>query len=246
MRFDGYMDDYKDKNVIYQLYNHITGKSYIGKTCNLPRRIKRHKYDSRTGKSYLYRSMRKHGANQFEIIVLCLCSDYNTLDDMERYCIRLFGSREFNNGYNLTDGGDGTKGYITTDKHRLNLSKSLKGRVISEETKQKISDTKKKRYVKHHHPNYRQHLSEETKQKISDSRTGQHLSEETKQKISDWSRDNQNRNIYKITFPDGITTTTRFLKKFCSDNHLTYSCMIKTARGERTHHKQFNIKRVQT
>lgn len=39
------------------------------------------------------------------------------------------------------------KGRITSNEHRMNLSKALKGHKLSEETKRKISESHKKRYI---------------------------------------------------------------------------------------------------
>ncbi len=77
----------------------------------------------------------------------------------ESYWIKYIGRRDKKEGslVNLTDGGEGMSGYI-----------------ISEETKQKISDTLKDR-----------EFSDGWKQKISNSMKGHGVSNGTKQKISD-------------------------------------------------------------
>lgn len=60
-----------------------------------------------------------------------------------------------------------TKGLIRTPEVREKLSKALKGRIFSEETKKKISIQATDRYKKHLHPCIGKICSEETRQKIS-------------------------------------------------------------------------------
>lgn len=48
-----------------------------------------------------------------------------------------------NSGYNLTDGGDGKRGYRVSDETKRKISKSLKGKPLTDDTKAKISAIKK-------------------------------------------------------------------------------------------------------
>ena len=94
--------------------------------------------------------------------------------------ISWYGRVDLNNGIlrNLTDGGEGVSGAIRSEETKRKISESKKGKTHSEESKRKISETHK---GKTH--------SEESKRKISESRKGQGLgillSEETKRKISE-------------------------------------------------------------
>jgi hypothetical protein len=71
---------------------------------------------------------------------------------------------------NMTDGGDGAKGYRHTEEHKLYMSSTQKNRVISEETKQKMRRPK----------------SEEGRKNIAEARKNSTYkpSEETKRKVS--------------------------------------------------------------
>ena len=71
--------------------------------------------------------------------------------------------------------------YITQSEHT-----SIHNKVMSEATKRKISAANKGE----NHPMYGKHLSEETKQKQSDSLKGHKVSEETKKKIGDAKKGN--------------------------------------------------------
>lgn len=120
-----------------------------------------------------------------------MCSD-------EKYYIKLFKTL-WPNGYNLTEGGDG--GEIPCEEVRKKMSMKLKGRHISEETRKKMSESKKnisdetrkkmsearkKLYSSGtKHPMLGKHHSEETINKISNSLKGQHPTDETRKKLSD-------------------------------------------------------------
>jgi len=105
--------------------------------------------------------------------------DYEIIEDnlsweaaceLEKKLIMEYGRRDNNTGIlvNMTDGGEGTPGIV---------------RIISEETKQKISNTLRGNT-----------LSTETKKKISEALKGKIVSEETRMKLSKANKgQNQNR-----------------------------------------------------
>jgi hypothetical protein len=72
---------------------------------------------------------------------------------------------------NMTDGGDGAQGYKHTEDHKQKMSELQKGRVFSEETKQRMRKPK----------------SEQGRKNIAEARlsTDYRPSEETKKKISE-------------------------------------------------------------
>ena len=76
---------------------------------------------------------------------------------------------------NLTDGGEGTSGKVTSEATKQKISEANKGKLRSEETKRRISTAclGKKRPQR----------SEEHRDKISAHRRGKRHTEETKQKI---------------------------------------------------------------
>lgn len=92
---------------IYMYTNKINGKKYIGQTtCSLKRRHAQHVCQNET---YFDRALNKYGAENFELEVIeDNIFDENELNDKEIYYINKFDT--FNNGYNMTRGGDnGTK-----------------------------------------------------------------------------------------------------------------------------------------
>lgn len=129
---------------------------YVGKSKNFNQRIKQHLNKDRfIYKSWFYNWLNKQINESIEyfIDVLEICND-NNWQEKEKYWIKHI--RE--NGYkltNMTDGGDGNnnqifnkesnekrvlklRGQKRTLEQRQNISKSLKGKIISQETRDKL------------------------------------------------------------------------------------------------------------
>ena len=94
---------------IYIITNKINDKIYVGKTeRTIEERWKQHQYamSSPNKKHYkLYAAMNKYGLENFSICLLEECSN-QLLNERETYWIKRMDS--YNNGYNMTLGGDGT------------------------------------------------------------------------------------------------------------------------------------------
>lgn len=107
--------------------------------------------------------------------ILAWASDLNELNKLEAD----FVNPELNNPncWNLKEGGDHPK---YTEAVCLKISKANKGRIVSEETKKKLSEIGKGRVS----PNKGKTMSEEQKLKLSVANKGKKLSEETKLKVS--------------------------------------------------------------
>jgi group I intron endonuclease len=163
---------------IYKITNVINGKVYVGQTNErrVQRRWKRHisalKNDAHHNQ-HLQSSWNKYGEQSFKFEVIePFDSELNfDIDNLERYWIKHFDSMNPDKGYNLESGGNLQK--IVSSETKEKISKSLMGRVISQEHRKKVS------VAKTGVP-----LPEETKLKISATKTGKSLSEEHKAKIS--------------------------------------------------------------
>lgn len=88
---------------IYRITNHITNQSYIGKTeHSVQTRFNRHKTNALRGDdTYLYRSMRKYGIENFSVSIVEETTP-EIVDDRE-----IFYIHEYNPEFNMTSGGDG-------------------------------------------------------------------------------------------------------------------------------------------
>lgn len=152
---------------------------YVGQTVKLlSRRYSYHINDKdRTYKTNWINSLKKQGLLPI-IELLEICQSKKMLNEREKYYIKHFK----NIGYkltNTTDGGGGSLGLtpMKGKKHsletRLKMSIAQKGKVFSEESRQKIRETLTGR-----------HDCAETRLKKSKSRIGLKHSEETKRKMS--------------------------------------------------------------
>ena len=132
---------------IYKATNRITNKSYIGFDSHYPNRIKEHQKaitKERLSHYAFYRAIIKYGFHCFEWSILYQSKDKDhTLNEMESYFIEQYDL--FNNGYNMTKGGDGTPNFVYTDEHKKKWSNVKLGnknpfynKKHTEESKQKI------------------------------------------------------------------------------------------------------------
>jgi group I intron endonuclease len=160
--------------VIYKITS-PSGRVYIGKTTN----FKKRKGDYKRVKKeqiLIYNSINKYGFDNhsFEIIDR-FAGDLNYSDSKEMFWIRSFMSNnwrwvnsdyKYDKGLNSTDGGGGILG-----NHAPKYS--LRGRPLSEETKKKLSESRKLAYKNGMpHPNKGKKLSEERKKQIGLSKIG--------------------------------------------------------------------------
>ena len=190
---------------IYKITNTINGKFYIGQAIDIEERWKSHRRNSLNSKSKeynypLYRAIRKYGIENFSFEIVEECS-IEELNEKEIYYIGEFNSyihAENSQGYNMTLGGEGTRGHKASKETREKISIATKGesnpmygkrgelsplfgRKFSEEHRQKISKALSKRK-----------LSKETIARISQSKKGRKLSEEHRQKISEKTKGENN------------------------------------------------------
>lgn len=94
---------------IYKITNEINGKCYIGQSIDIDKRWKEHKtvYNHpRCSHYHIYKAFRKYGIENFSFIVIEECQQ-SLLNEREKYWIEYYDS--FNNGYNMTVGGEGTE-----------------------------------------------------------------------------------------------------------------------------------------
>lgn len=165
--------------VIYKITS-PSGKSYIGQTKNLSRRLEKHRHSSSTCRAFS-NAISKYGWEQMLVEIL-----YNelTLDEankLETQSILTLNTL-YPNGYNLTTGGDSkilsedTKRRISQNSARKGKPNPNKGRTDfhSQEIRAIISTYSKIKA-----------LTPEHKERLRQSRIGSKHTDESKQKISD-------------------------------------------------------------
>ena len=107
---------------IYKITNNINNKIYIGKTNrDISTRFQEHIDSSNSINSpsynyHLHRAFRKYGIENFSIDKIEEVSE-ELINERERYWIKYYDS--YNNGYNLTLGGEGNLIYKDEDILKL-------------------------------------------------------------------------------------------------------------------------------
>jgi group I intron endonuclease len=163
--------------IIYLVTNLVNYKCYVGKTAGslLGRRRNHESLARRGSKHALHSALRKYGFDKFTWQEICSNVPNNELEEYEIDVIEFVNCRT-PKGYNMTSGGDGTKGHKHSVKTLATMSAAQKKRFaespMSMEQRKTISLTNSKRKA-----------TEATKAKMSKSRLGHATSKETKAKI---------------------------------------------------------------
>lgn len=129
---------------IYLLKNKVNDKMYIGYTENFDKRMKQHEYfayynNKQYDSKHLYRAIRKYGWINFEKLVIYQSIYEENVKLMEEFFIRDYNTHHrFGQGYNMTYGGEGTKGIVRTEKTLKLMSDAQKGKKKSSETLKKL------------------------------------------------------------------------------------------------------------
>lgn len=122
---------------IYAFLNQVTGLRYIGQSRNLENRRKEHLNSLHRGdhhSQYLQRSYRLHGAESLIYSVLEYCNA-DAMTDREQFWLDFYTSAGV---YNSAPAANSNLGVVWSAESRQKQSKSQKGRIHSEETKDKI------------------------------------------------------------------------------------------------------------
>lgn len=118
--------------IVYLITNTVNGKQYVGKTVfTLTQRWREHCHNAekRIGRSRLYVAIRKYGSSPFIQEVLATTKSEERLNQLETFWIAKLDT--FNNGYNLTQGGEGATGYRHSASYKHALSKRNQGKLMS-------------------------------------------------------------------------------------------------------------------
>lgn len=222
--------------IIYKATNIVNGKNYIGQAKNFLKRKSMHKHRMNEDKRnhYFYNALRKYGWRNFKWNVLCKCYSKEELDDMEFHYIKQYKSHISENGYNHTFGGEGSYGWIPSNRTKNKISEAKKGKSNkkiseakigiswgkhTEETKNKISESNKKFYENNiHHMKGAKH-TEETKNKISKKRKenwkdGIYNTEEYRKKLSISAKRRCDNDDYKKKFVERMKKAKRKKNEF--------------------------------
>jgi group I intron endonuclease len=225
----------------YLIYMHIkkTDKTpfYIGKG-----KIDR-AYTKKGRNKYWHNIVNKY---DFEVEILESNLIENEALKKEIYWIKKIGRFDLNLGplVNMTDGGEGFRGNHTKEtkqKISLNNARSFKGKIHSEESKKKMSNSKKgsKCYW------LGKERSEEMKKIISKThkgnnyRLGKTHSEESKKKMSNSKLNKGTKKVHKLTVEGKFLCEYTSIKEAAFLNSTKPGMISRVCRGERNSHLGF-------
>lgn len=175
--------------VVYAIENAINGKRYIGSTINRHKRWAEHIYTLNNNKHsnpHLQNAWNKYGQSTFAFIVLETLENMQSIVEREQHYIDSLNAVEC--GYNIREKA-GRHAEHSREARRM-IGQANKRRVVSAETKAKISAAKEG--IRHSQATIikitealrGRKLFEEHKAKISAGLTGKTLNQETREKIS--------------------------------------------------------------
>ena len=146
---------------IYITTNLINNKKYIGM-----HRSENFDPSYKGSGKILTQAFKKYGKKNFSTEVIEWCYNENELQEKEKYWIEYYKAVENDNWYNLIPGGGGVQLFGDDNP--------FYGRHHTQETKDKISENLKGRFVGENNPMYGVHLivSDEVRKKMSESHKG--------------------------------------------------------------------------
>ena len=164
---------------IYKLTNRESGKIYIGQSKHLKRRLNEHRRceksdDKKGSQSVVRRAIKKYSFDAFDFEIILYCQEGEYMDLMETKLIQFYDCL-VPKGYNVRDGGNKV---FMSEEGRKRVSKANSGRIVSEETKLKLSESGKEHYL--NNPR-----SDEWNKKLSIALTGKKKTDEAKSKMSE-------------------------------------------------------------
>lgn len=180
---------------VYIIFNIYSGKSYIGSSKDLKKRIRIHKRRLKINKHenpHLQRAWEKYGWNAFIFKPLLICAEKDLLM-YEQTCMD-----HFKPAYNISivagapmrgrrmsaesklKMSNARRGVPKSLAHRIAMSAAQKGRIITAEARVKISETLKLRNL-----HTKQIHSAETKAKISAGNKGKKRTPEQRARLSE-------------------------------------------------------------
>lgn len=115
---------------IYSIYSKSQNKYYIGKSIDIHKRILKHQSDLRLNKhhsNYLQNVYNKYGLDDLVFSIIKECPNYSNeqLCEIEQKYIKQYDS--FHNGFNMTEGGEGTIGRKFSPETLQKMSERVKG-----------------------------------------------------------------------------------------------------------------------
>lgn len=142
----------------YCVYKHVSpdGRVYVGITSQKPaqRWQSGHGYKNN---SYFTRAILKYGWDNFTHEILYDDLTEKEAKDIEISLITKLKCNERKYGFNISSGGESKKGTTISDWQKQRISEASKNRIVSKETREKLSKASKKTWSDE---SYRRHMRE--------------------------------------------------------------------------------------
>ena len=208
---------------IYKIvFPNSNSKHYIGlTTTSLEQRTREHKSSAKSNDPRcLYKALRKYDMiDTFELIEIDRADTIEELREKEiRYIIDYNSHYKTGNGYNMTNGGEGTNGYIYTDEDSQKISNAQQIRFNNPEEREKSSESAKKRFK---NPKEIQKISNaqqirfknpEEKEKLSEAQKKRFENPEEREKLSEIGKK------YHDDHPEAAQEHGKRMKKYYEDH----------------------------
>ena len=245
---------------IYCITNMINNKMYVGK---MSKSVNKSKSYLGSG-VVINKAIQKYGKESFIKEILEENVKPEELSIREIFWIEKLNTK-LPNGYNLTDGGEGTAGYKKTRIQIENHRKAIIGKKASEETKRKISNAHVgKRKTEVHAKNISKglkgrKLSQDHIKKVSEANKGKKISEEHKKMISDFHKgrltseetkvkmslaNKAKVKIQQLSLDGQVIATYESIKEAIRQTGSVASGVFRCLSGERKTHKGYIWKRL--
>lgn len=200
---------------IYKITNQINGKVYIGQAQDVMKRWEEHKKMSKYNNSkILYKAFKKYGIENFSFEVLEEC-EFDKLSELETKYIEMYdcyGSK----GYNMTMGGEGSRGRYMSQEQKKNLSDMVKARNWVGENNPNYGNHA---LAGENHFNYGKHHSTETKEKIGRTRLERGIGKGA-----------NNPSARKVICDNMIFGCIKECANYYNTNYSTFKCYINGSR----------------
>lgn len=250
--------------IVYCHTNLLNGKKYIGITCQTPEQR------FRNGKGYrssphFYNAIQKYGWDNFDHSILYYGLSIEEAKKKEIELIKRYKTRTEKYGYNISPGGEGAcgedspwfgrhhteetkkkmskqrKGMKQSDESRRKRSDTLKGRIISEETKVKMRG-KRPQMSGENNPMFGKKKDPEHMAKMRElSKTPKAIDKMKSHKV--WYSGDQNPNAKKVRcIETGKIYTT--VNDAAKDNNCNPSKVSAVCHGHREHTKHLHFEFV--
>lgn len=211
-------------NIKYIVYKHTSpsNKVYIGITYLKPERRWRIDGSGYKSSKYFYNAIQKYGWDNFKHEILFDGLTKEEAEQKEIELIAYYDSTNHEKGYNISHGGNSVSKHNEETKRKISESRrgkyigensSFYGRHHSDKTRLILSQIAKERLSEpENHPFYGKRHSDATKKKLSEINTGKHITEETRKKISIANAGEKN-NMFGKTHSDEVKELLSQLKK---------------------------------